>query len=104
SRPPAHSPLLHSFLHDALPIYRLSGSGSGKSRVKLAGRLPWPRRERLITPAIQPGANRRGGARSREDSRDSVSACRFGRRVAWRSEEHTSELQSRVDLVCRLLL
>src|SRR5438105_12509119 len=24
--------------------------------------------------------------------------------VSWRSEEHTSELQSRVDLVCRLLL
>src|SRR6266536_5357126 len=24
--------------------------------------------------------------------------------VGWRSEEHTSELQSRVDLVCRLLL
>src|SRR2546428_8875124 len=24
--------------------------------------------------------------------------------VAWRSEEHTSELQSRSDLVCRLLL
>src|SRR6266849_8408334 len=23
---------------------------------------------------------------------------------AWRSEEHTSELQSRVDIVCRLLL
>src|SRR5699024_12539024 len=25
-------------------------------------------------------------------------------RIAWRSEEHTSELQSRFDLVCRLLL
>src|SRR2546428_5567598 len=25
-------------------------------------------------------------------------------RMAWRSEEHTSELQSRSDLVCRLLL
>src|SRR2546428_10287890 len=25
-------------------------------------------------------------------------------RIAWRSEEHTSELQSRSDLVCRLLL
>src|SRR5207247_5813722 len=25
-------------------------------------------------------------------------------RAKWRSEEHTSELQSRVDLVCRLLL
>src|SRR6266536_5676816 len=24
--------------------------------------------------------------------------------IQWRSEEHTSELQSRVDLVCRLLL
>src|SRR5438105_8344697 len=28
----------------------------------------------------------------------------FGGRVSRRSEEHTSELQSRVDLVCRLLL
>src|SRR5699024_12169598 len=26
------------------------------------------------------------------------------RRYGWRSEEHTSELQSRFDLVCRLLL
>src|SRR5207249_9895613 len=25
-------------------------------------------------------------------------------RITWRSEEHTSELQSRFDLVCRLLL
>src|SRR6266496_1760380 len=28
----------------------------------------------------------------------------FRNRMAWRSEEHTSELQSRRDLVCRLLL
>src|SRR5690625_6935372 len=28
----------------------------------------------------------------------------FGNLVAWRSEEHTSELQSRGHLVCRLLL
>src|SRR6266536_153671 len=28
----------------------------------------------------------------------------LGQRAAQRSEEHTSELQSRVDLVCRLLL
>src|SRR5699024_12074896 len=28
----------------------------------------------------------------------------FGVRLGWRSEEHTSELQSRFDLVCRLLL
>src|SRR6266513_4753269 len=28
--------------------------------------------------------------------------CRY--RLRWRSEEHTSELQSRFDIVCRLLL
>src|SRR5687768_17785885 len=27
-----------------------------------------------------------------------------GKRIGWRSEEHTSELQSRLHLVCRLLL
>src|SRR5207247_8905775 len=32
------------------------------------------------------------------------SRCRPGKQLTTRSEEHTSELQSRVDLVCRLLL
>src|SRR5438067_12021021 len=41
------------------------------------------------------GARRRGGV--------SVSRCR-GAPADLRSEEHTSELQSRFDLVCRLLL
>src|SRR5438105_10634960 len=31
-------------------------------------------------------------------------SCPVGKLTAVRSEEHTSELQSRVDLVCRLLL
>src|SRR2546429_5345695 len=32
-------------------------------------------------------------------------SCRWARaRSSWRSEEHTSELQSRLHLVCRLLL
>src|SRR6266536_1583209 len=34
----------------------------------------------------------------------SSSGARRYTRTRWRSEEHTSELQSRVDLVCRLLL
>src|SRR3712207_8633787 len=33
-----------------------------------------------------------------------VSVCRLGRHTRTRSEEHTSELQSRQYLVCRLLL
>src|SRR6266536_6107358 len=41
---------------------------------------------------------RSGGARSPADARYQAG------RVTVRSEEHTSELQSRVDLVCRLLL
>src|SRR2546428_9424401 len=39
-------------------------------------------------------------ARPAADQRDE----RFGARIQKRSEEHTSELQSRSDLVCRLLL
>src|SRR2546428_6469497 len=48
--------------------------------------------------APQPGwrGRRRSIGRQRRSTRDS------SRR--WRSEEHTSELQSRSDLVCRLLL
>src|SRR5690349_22957677 len=36
--------------------------------------------------------------------RMSWTCCLLGRNVVGRSEEHTSELQSRRDLVCRLLL
>src|SRR6266478_10172097 len=45
-------------------------------------------------------------ARSREYSSSlMVPACRrSSRRNNWRSEEHTSELQSQSNLVCRLLL
>src|SRR5207249_8640852 len=46
-------------------------------------------RERLITTA---------------ERNSSASPMREAARSAWRSEEHTSELQSRFDLVCRLLL
>src|SRR5260370_13150557 len=40
-------------------------------------------------------------------SRPTASCCMFSRRTCWktyRSEEHTSELQSHLNLVCRLLL
>src|SRR5207237_4160386 len=49
-----------------------------------AGRLPAPARERDDSPRVQPRDN----------------AALHG----WRSEEHTSELQSHLNLVCRLLL
>src|SRR5260221_9980288 len=67
-------------LHDALPISRLA-------RHRLQPELPLSARaygERGLSDDVVRGA-RRGGA-------------------VHRSEEHTSELQSHSDLVCRLLL
>src|SRR5437868_10394186 len=42
--------------------------------------------------------------RSNEQAQLARSRARYARATAFRSEEHTSELQSRFDLVCRLLL
>src|SRR3712207_7465120 len=69
-------------LHDALPIFeRRPGLGHGRSHAP-----------RLAGDADEPAAERR---RHPEGVR---------RRARSRSEEHTSELQSRQYLVCRLLL
>src|SRR5438105_10093880 len=75
-------------LHDALPI------SEEMDRHRRAGHLPGG-----VLRGADPGVER-----SPEDAgRDQGSRTAAGGRGA-RSEEHTSELQSRVDLVCRLLL
>src|SRR5690625_7035213 len=66
-------------LHDALPIFA-AGTAVG-------------RRAAVVGRPGQPGHGHPGGRRRRG-----------GGRRAGRSEEHTSELQSRGHLVCRLLL
>src|SRR5207247_10517854 len=76
-------------LHDALPILpRGDRRGSAHERDGGAGQ---PDRRCAVCRGrpTDPGAGRRGGSLNIWN---------------WRSEEHTSELQSRVDLVCRLLL
>src|SRR5438874_4113147 len=70
-------------LHDALPIYRPAGG-----RPDAGGEKP-DARPRPARPAA--GPRHRGALPARQ-------------RPPARSEEHTSELQSRRDLVCRLLL
>src|SRR5437868_15517268 len=67
-------------LHDALPILAIRGFDSGSR--------PWPH-SHTYRPISRPQRNLRPA---------SSAASRA------RSEEHTSELQSRFDLVCRLLL
>src|SRR2546422_9675597 len=72
-------------LHDALPISAGRAPGEGQRR-------PGARR-------LQGGD--RGAPRRRREDRG---AAAMSVRIAIRSEEHTSELQSRLHLVCRLLL
>src|SRR5438067_6246393 len=52
--------------------------------------------------SLQPLLHRRRAVRDR--GRRAAATTRLPRRAVDRSEEHTSELQSRFDLVCRLLL
>src|SRR5207247_7914016 len=83
-------------LHDALPISSAISSGVA-SRPKSWTSCFWTRISLLIVSIMCTGM-RMVRAWSAMD-----------RVMAWRihqvrSEEHTSELQSRVDLVCRLLL
>src|SRR5438270_6078590 len=60
------------------------------------GAALWPRRE-LPDGGSSPGAHRRARGRQSSVSRGSAPGDE-------RSEEHTSELQSQSNLVCRLLL
>src|SRR5699024_12736014 len=74
-------------LHDALPIYRLPKTDVGSDRFQ-------QRRE---------AGYRRPQIHCRQRDGES-GAQRETPRARLRSEEHTSELQSRFELVCRLLL
>src|SRR5690606_41058054 len=97
---PATAPLS---LHDALPIYPPPRRPAARrSELRAAGRAPGPARgggraglgaERAgarVGRAAPPGGGPRPRGRAHPCQR--------------RSEEHTSELQSRENLVCRLLL
>src|SRR5699024_12256756 len=102
SRHPVSTPVPHPLsLHDALPI---STSPIPMSTASTAETRAWVRmkplsvfHERVATsvtcaPARAPETRRTKGRKSGPSLRKK------------RSEEHTSELQSRFDLVCRLLL
>src|SRR5690606_41718349 len=83
-------------LHDALPISRSASSDAARS----------PRsggRSNRSSPTRSPASSPHGTASPPSGAVPTPSAgmpCHAGRR----SEEHTSELQSRENLVCRLLL
>src|SRR5204863_4010515 len=87
------APSMYSLsLHDALPIYRGRADPGGGAR-----RADRHRGSRGFR--VPPRRDRRAAAVSHDRGED-----RGLPRASARSEEHTSELQSRRDLVCRLLL
>src|SRR5690606_42078237 len=77
-------------LHDALPISR-------------PDRQPRPRRSAQRLPVRRAARGQGGAGAARAVHADAVHGGGVGCAHA-RSEEHTSELQSRENLVCRLLL
>src|SRR5206468_10507517 len=90
-------------LHDALPISHperevVDVDGRGRRARAAEGRAGPVRVEDGVS--LEQGLDRRQPSRLHGE----LVAMRREDRLAVRSEEHTSELQSRSDLVCRLLL
>src|SRR5690242_21554961 len=82
-------------LHDALPISKAAGGSSPCSSASSAARSGPASASARSVGAIPP---------ARRTSSGSFSRARSWASALLRSEEHTSELQSHVNLVCRLLL
>src|SRR5206468_10333853 len=93
-------PRLHLLsLHDALPICAPRAVGS---HVRIDGDAH-RRTDRLAQLALSPDGKLLAVANGHSDSVSLVDTAR-SLPSGLRSEEHTSELQSRSDIVCRLLL
>src|SRR5690349_23944262 len=96
-RPPPRSTLFP--YNDALPIFLKAVSADlGVERGDVDGGEARPLQDAAHTLVVGEG-ERAGGCRIRQRRRRELAGG-----GGQRSEEHTSELQSRRDLVCRLLL
>src|SRR5690606_40259478 len=91
---PSAAPIYPLSLHDALPICCRAGSAA-RTEVVLA-------RSKICQEAISRMLSKWGVVEQKYDS--SGDPMSLFSSVSARSEEHTSELQSRENLVCRLLL
>src|SRR5262249_60495212 len=86
-------------LHDALPISRGSHTRAGRlAPARTGGSWPSPGTGGVSSRGTSTAAPARAG---RGSPRRRTRACGG---IGGRSEEHTSELQSLTNLVCRLLL
>src|SRR5205807_9679556 len=95
SHPPATTETYTLSLHDALPISDARPQGPA---------LPDQRQLRAARPARQKPRRRERREHVRLQPRRGLPLLPAQRQPRLRSEEHTSELQSPCNLVCRLLL
>src|SRR6266571_6944872 len=87
------------------PVPVATGSTPDESPCSPQGPWPRPLRARRRLPYSVPAAYRSSpGYPTRRGESRRRAQRRFGQALQPRSEEHTSELQSHVNLVCRLLL
>src|SRR5206468_11909236 len=86
-------------LHDALPIFEIGEHVGEEGEEPVADGVPEV--EDAMRAALEPRAEHGVGASVGDGGEQ---GRELGGIVLERSEEHTSELQSRSDLVCRLLL
>src|SRR5207247_9369785 len=89
-------------LHDALPIFTVLTRADVDS-----GLAAWGIHPATFQHLAVPGRSIVGTVRDKRTGKPiagTAVTCDGARAKTDRSEEHTSELQSRVDLVCRLLL
>src|SRR5207247_9403208 len=101
SIPPSTTAIYTLSLHDALPIFQNNNTVQSESR----GQYTFQNIEDLILAKPQLF----GGVPIGEEGYKGIRQTMLGFYMQddfkmSRSEEHTSELQSRVDIVCRLLL
>src|SRR5687768_17976156 len=92
---PATTEIYTLSLHDALPIYEIVPPAQAEQMVAAL-------RAKGIPFAYVPFEGEQHGFRKAESIRRALEAELYF--YGTRSEEHTSELQSRLHLVCRLLL
>src|SRR5438034_8591905 len=104
---PATSAIFTLSLHDALPISSMLPMAalvdplltvSCPPEVTAASGMD------ALTQCLEPFVSPRASPLSDAVAREGIRRAAAGLRRAYRSEEHTSELQSHSDLVCRLLL
>src|SRR5207249_10027431 len=102
STTPHHSQIYTLSLHDALPISSRHGAGKRRSSPL---RINPGQNDRLQSFSLFAGeTDEEPSDRSRTRVSKEQPLLSIAARESTRSEEHTSELQSRFDLVCRLLL